>query len=159
MVLAYLAGGTAATVVTAGAGWLLYPWFCPTSSQEELEASEERLLESLRGRGIRVDQRFVSISASGGVQRVNTWVVQRQRPASASADKSRDLVLIHGLGGGVGLWSKNLVQLAQSDRYDRVFAFDLLGFGRSSRPVAPGSDPGSAQVGIGRATSSAHTAQ
>jgi hypothetical protein len=151
MVLAYLAGGTAATVVTAGAGWLLYPWFCPTSSQEELEASEERLLESLRGRGIRVDQRFVSISASGGVQRVNTWVVQRQRPASASADKSRDLVLIHGLGGGVGL--------AQSDRYDRVFAFDLLGFGRSSRPVAPGSDPGSAQVGIGRAASSAHTAQ
>ncbi|XP_013387924.1 protein ABHD4 [Lingula anatina] len=41
------------------------------------------------------------------------------------------LVLIHGMGGGVGLWSRNLATISQ-DR--ALYAFDLLGFGRSSRP-------------------------
>lgn len=51
------------------------------------------------------------------------------------------LVLVHGFGGGVGLWAMNVDILAENRT---VYAFDVLGFGRSSRPQLS-SDPEEAE--------------
>ena len=52
------------------------------------------------------------------------------------------LVLVHGFGGGIGLWAMNIDALAK-DR--TVYAIDVLGFGRSSRPQLS-ADPEEAEV-------------
>ena len=51
------------------------------------------------------------------------------------------LVLVHGFGGGIGLWAMNVDSLSQNRT---VYAFDVLGFGRSSRPQLS-SDPEEAE--------------
>ena len=48
------------------------------------------------------------------------------------------LVLIHGLGSGVGMWILNLESLA---RNRPVYAFDIIGFGQSSRPLFDSNSP------------------
>lgn len=44
----------------------------------------------------------------------------------------RPLILVHGFGGSIGHWRKNIPVLAASGY--RVFALDLLGFGGSDKP-------------------------
>lgn len=51
------------------------------------------------------------------------------------------LVMIHGFGGGAGLWAMNIDALA---KHRTVYAIDVLGFGRSSRPQLSG-DPQEAE--------------
>jgi abhydrolase domain-containing protein 5 len=65
------------------------------------------------------------ISVSNNTQKI--WTVY-----SNLTSKNYPVVLVHGFGGGVGLWSLNLDQIC----LDRpVYALDLPGFAHSSRPT------------------------
>ncbi|KAG7323417.1 hypothetical protein KOW79_013119 [Hemibagrus wyckioides] len=73
--------------------------------------------------------RFVSLPTQ---DRIWTLTVTHKSHRDAPKSRSRTpLVMVHGFGGGVGLWIRNLDPLCRSRP---VFAFDLLGFGRSSHP-------------------------
>jgi pimeloyl-ACP methyl ester carboxylesterase len=50
----------------------------------------------------------------------------------AAGDKGTAVILIHGLGGSVENWGLNIEALAQ---HHRVYAVDLVGFGRSDKPA------------------------
>uniref|UniRef100_H3CLV8 1-acylglycerol-3-phosphate O-acyltransferase ABHD5 n=1 Tax=Tetraodon nigroviridis TaxID=99883 RepID=H3CLV8_TETNG len=95
--------------------WL--PSWCPTS-QNHLQAAEDKMLRC-------VESPFLKqhVSISNGNQ---LWTLKFNREAGRTP-----LVLLHGFGGGVGLWAQNLDVLSQRRP---VYALDLLGFGRSSRP-------------------------
>jgi len=69
-----------------------------------------------------LEKRFVLLPQSQ--HRLWTVVANKDKPKTP-------LVMVHGMGGGVGLWAQNIDALASKRP---VYFFDLLGFGRSSRP-------------------------
>jgi len=90
------------------------------TSQDVLRASEMRVLKTVKSSLLR---RQVPISNGNFI---NTVIAGQGPP----------LVLIHGFGGGVGIWVANIDYLA---KHFTVYACDLLGFGRSSRPAFKGT--------------------
>ena len=87
---------------------------------KQIEKAERRIFDTLK---CHVEGAFVPISNNN--QRI--WTIMTNLKS-----KNIPLVLLHGFGGGVGLWSLNLDELC-ADR--PVYAIDLPGFARSSRPV------------------------
>ncbi|XP_070574975.1 (Lyso)-N-acylphosphatidylethanolamine lipase-like [Ptychodera flava] len=89
------------------------------SSAELLEAAEKRILRYVK---TRYEGRFVPCNT--GQSRLWTLMFNSKHPSRMP------FVFVHGFGAGVGLWAQNIDPLCQQ----RPFcAFDLLGFGRSSR--------------------------
>uniref|UniRef100_A0A8D1HZV1 1-acylglycerol-3-phosphate O-acyltransferase ABHD5 n=1 Tax=Sus scrofa TaxID=9823 RepID=A0A8D1HZV1_PIG len=97
-------------------GWL--PTWCPTSTSH-LKEAEEKILKCVP-----------CIYKKGPVRISNgnkIWTLK----LSHNISNKIPLVLLHGFGGGLGLWALNFGDLCTNRP---VYAFDLLGFGRSSRP-------------------------
>jgi len=110
----------------------------PTSPEllAEAEASITRNISSLDSRG------YVTIDGSEegpcegpqkeGLCDGSPWRLWTLRANTGSP--LTPVVLVHGFGSGSALWCLNIDAIAQ----DRpVYAFDILGFGRSSRPGFP----------------------
>ncbi|XP_021358091.1 protein ABHD4-like [Mizuhopecten yessoensis] len=91
----------------------------PTSNAM-LEDTEKKILECLNSK---YESKFVHLPT----KQYNIWTLT----VNPGCTDTVPLVLVHGMGGGIGLWILNLDELAR-DR--TVYAIDLLGFGRSSRP-------------------------
>ncbi|KAK7865106.1 hypothetical protein R5R35_014638 [Gryllus longicercus] len=102
----------------------IWSWFSWTSSSASmLRAAEKKILSCLKTtyRGWFVDIGPV-VGASDKV-----WTISLNEEAEKTP-----ILLLHGLGAGVALWCLNLDSLATSRP---VYAIDILGFGRSSRPA------------------------
>ncbi|XP_036447306.1 (Lyso)-N-acylphosphatidylethanolamine lipase-like [Colossoma macropomum] len=109
-------------------GWGWWPSWRPTSLSL-LKHTETKILDRVQND---LWARFVSLPTQ---DRIWTLTITHKSLREAPKPSSRTpLVMVHGFGGGVGLWIRNLDPLCRSRP---VFAFDLLGFGRSSRPRFP----------------------
>lgn len=99
-------------------GWFTSLW-SPTS-KEQLEEAECKILK-------RIQRPWVGnfIAVGEGVQ---MWTLQ----VNLSPSKGPPLVLVHGFISGVCWWAQNFNALSEERS---VYAFDLPGFGRSSRPA------------------------
>ncbi|XP_073677664.1 1-acylglycerol-3-phosphate O-acyltransferase ABHD5 [Garra rufa] len=121
-------------VLTQRRSWWISSWlpsWCPTSLSHLIKA-EDKILKPIR---VKFTKGYVPISNGNYIWTLGFNERERSPDLLTSGVQHHPvpLVLLHGFGGGVGLWVKNLPTLAQDGR--PVFALDLLGFGRSSRPI------------------------
>ncbi|CAN2389720.1 negative regulation of sequestering of triglyceride [Pristimantis euphronides] len=102
------------------AGWLSnwLPAWCPTS-MAHLKEAEEKIMKCITSS---YTKDYVLLSDGNKL-----WTMSFIQPLSPKTP----LVLLHGFGGGVGLWVLNFDTLCKNRT---VYAFDILGFGHSSRP-------------------------
>lgn len=101
-----------------------------------LKSAEAKILACLKND---MWSRFVTLPNQNRIWTLK--VTNKTSRKSTDQASQTPLVMVHGFGGGVGLWIRNLDALSRSRP---VYAFDLLGFGRSSRPSFP-TDPSLAE--------------
>ncbi|XP_076847379.1 (Lyso)-N-acylphosphatidylethanolamine lipase isoform X2 [Brachyhypopomus gauderio] len=109
--------------------WSWWPSWRPTS-MSLLKSAEAKILACIRNE---VWSRFVTLPNQNRIWTLTVTSRTAHKPSNQVASCT-PLVMVHGFGGGVGLWIQNLDALSSSRP---VYAFDLLGFGRSSRPPFP----------------------
>ncbi|KAK5859696.1 hypothetical protein PBY51_021229 [Eleginops maclovinus] len=108
--------------------WSWWPSWRPTS-MSLLKTAESKILACIQND---VWSRFVTLPNRDRIWTL-TLTNKGVRKTAEQALKT-PLVMVHGFGGGVGLWIRNVDALSRSRP---VYAFDVLGFGRSSRPSFP----------------------
>jgi pimeloyl-ACP methyl ester carboxylesterase len=113
--------------------WLRQIWI-PTSATR-LADSERRVLSFIN---VAFEQSQVSIDEARSINTIHTYNPQARRKHRQSP-----LVLLHGFGAGIGFWLLNMDALAE--KHEHVYAIDLLGCGRSSRPTFRARTPADAE--------------
>ncbi|KAI9205793.1 Alpha/Beta hydrolase protein [Polychytrium aggregatum] len=111
-----------------------------TERQKALETAETRMLRAIK---TPLRKHFVAIPKSRvygnesipGAYYINT--ISTTGDPQEQAHKPH-LLLVHGWGGGLGIWINNIDELS---KHYNVHAIDLLGWGRSSRPRISGCSP------------------
>ena len=98
----------------------------PTSSYK-LKDAEEKFIDFIK---VPSEGFYVNIGKSIGGEDVKIWTRKFQKPGVENKNEV-PLVMIHGMGAGLAMFALNIDTLAK-DRV--VYAIDLPGFGRSSRP-------------------------
>ncbi|XP_034016372.1 1-acylglycerol-3-phosphate O-acyltransferase ABHD5-like [Thalassophryne amazonica] len=112
--------------------WMLswLPSWCPTSPSQ-LKNAEEKMLKTVKQPFSRQHVRISHSSYLWTIAFSHQWQPRSISLPHLQTGARFPLVLLHGFGGGVALWTQNLDSLSSSGP---VYALDLLGFGRSSRP-------------------------
>ncbi|XP_076061546.1 (Lyso)-N-acylphosphatidylethanolamine lipase-like [Oratosquilla oratoria] len=100
-------------------GW--FRW-CPTS-MADLRNAEKKVLSYLKSS---YHGRYVNVGCTVSNQDNHIWTISMNEESHKTP-----IVLLHGFGSGVGLWCLNYDSIA-ADR--PLYALDIIGFGRSSRP-------------------------
>lgn len=98
-------------------------FWIPTSTTRLADA-ERRVLSVVR---FPYEQNQIPIGDDITINTIHT-----HNPNARSLSKRSPLVLLHGFGAGVGFWLLNLDAFAE--QHEHVYAIDMLGCGRSSRP-------------------------
>lgn len=112
---------------------LVLGWFAPSNwiswkptSMAQIAQAENKLLQCVKHA---INRRFVILPRT----QHRIWTISVNEDAGKTEKTSvTPIVLVHGFGGGIGLWSQNLNSLAKNAP---VYAFDVLGFGQSARPT------------------------
>ncbi|TDH06098.1 hypothetical protein EPR50_G00130290 [Perca flavescens] len=108
--------------------WSWWPSWRPTS-MSLLKTTESKILACIQND---LWARFVTLPNQDRIWTLTLTNKAVRKPVEQV--HKTPLVMVHGFGGGVGLWIRNMDMLSRSRP---VYAFDLLGFGRSSRPPFP----------------------
>ncbi|KAJ6217106.1 hypothetical protein RDWZM_008263 [Blomia tropicalis] len=98
----------------------------PTST-DDLDQAEQRILDHVK---TPFKTFYVDIGQGWNLDHVKIWTLQMD--ASEPVNEP-PLVLVHGFASGIALWSLNFDELSQNGKRS-IYAFDGLGFGKSSRP-------------------------
>jgi abhydrolase domain-containing protein 4 len=117
----------AATLATAGSGTAWWNWSWRPTSAQQLAEAESLMLSTLK---LPFDLFMVELPNG---EKINTLKMGSGPP----------LVMIHGFAGGLALFAANLEHLAETRT---VYAIDLPGFGRSSRPDFKGKTTAEAEA-------------
>ncbi|KAI3653359.1 hypothetical protein MP228_001306 [Amoeboaphelidium protococcarum] len=82
-------------------------------------------------------QAWTELVDIGNDVKINTFVMENKKYNSHQDDQKKHLVLTHGYGSGLGMYYRMFPYLSFAPDNYKVYSFDLLGMGLSSRVALP----------------------